>query len=101
MHLQTKTNVAGLRVQIVLTPSIQALYHRGSMDHRAMVHRLWMVHFGLKLIQLRSAAIMMIRERPTLYEWKSVGDANVEFQLRTSSSGTEQGFKLRLRFDRK
>ena len=43
----------------------------------------------------------MIRKRPTLYEWKSAGDANVEFQFRTSSTGTDQGFKLRLRCDRK
>ena len=40
-------------------------------------------------------------ERPALYEWKSVGDATVEFQFRTSSTGTDQGFKMRLRCDRK
>ena len=44
---------------------------------------------------------VMMLERPALYEWKSVGDATVEFQFRTSSTGTDQGFKMRLRCDRK
>ena len=86
MHLQTKTYEVGLRVQIVLTPSSP----------------LWSIDYGLSISSIPLQKLkMMIRERPTLYEWKSVGDANVEFQFRTSSSGTDQGFKLRLRCDRK
>ena len=45
---------------------------------------------------------MKISKRPTLYEWKSANGTNVEFQFRTNNSGTpDQGFKMRLRCDRK
>ena len=81
IHLQTKGWVACSDRANTLKPS--------------MVYRRSISSIPLQKLK------MMIRERPTLYEWKSVGDANVEFQFRTSSSGTDQGFKLRLRCDRK
>jgi len=69
-----------------------------------MIYKFYFISVALSHVAQRYVKVKnekSIRERPTLYEWKSLGDANVEFQFRTSSSGTDQGFKLRLRCDRK
>ena len=66
-------------------------------ESESFIHTSLTVDFDFWSLKIKK----MIRKRPTLYEWKSAGDANVEFQFRTSSTGTDQGFKLRLRCDRK
>ena len=45
---------------------------------------------------------MKILKRPPLFEWKSTNSTSLEFQFRTTNGGSvDQGFKLRLRCDRK